>query len=214
MKKTIMAIGLAGLFASSGAIAKSGAYIGGSLGYGSIDTPPMNISSYTFSNYFEDDKGGTAWGIHTGYLFGESAFQYGAELGYSQYGKSKYTASTPVSSLNYKYTGYSFDLLAVTKYNFQSNFNLFAKAGVARATQELKVAQTANSDQKNTKHEILPKIAFGIGFNLTESWELNIEYSHLFGSDPDAISNGKTISQMNNEVASADTLTLGVNYKF
>ncbi len=200
-------------------MAKSGAYIGGNLGIGGMDTSSMNTSIYTSDswNVFSDDLHGFSWNIHTGYLFGESNFQYGAELGYSQYADNKYRAAKTSTSEweEFKYSGYNIDLLAVGKYNFNNGFNLFGKAGIARTTQKLKYSDDDGQNSKVTKHKVLPKIAMGVGYDLTENWEINAEYSHIFGSKPNAIgSDVDTLSQLNNKVASVNMLTLGVNYKF
>jgi outer membrane immunogenic protein len=228
MKKIFLSVGtLAALsclscsFAASGLIndnvAKSGAYLGIAGGIGGMDTAKFSSSQKAqFSSYSEKLRKGVAARVYGGYLWNIQQVEnlkLGAELGYNYYPNNEYKYTMSRIANKFTYKGYNVDLLGVAKYNFgETGFNVIGKAGGAYVYQKL--SETASGISKNTsKHKILPEIALGIGYDITQNFDVNLMYAHIFGDKPSIKLNAVNDSSMQ-RVASVNTLMLGVAYHF
>lgn len=222
MKKTVLAA--ASLFvisagASTLAFAEetsgvvAGPYIGISGGIGGMDTPKLSDYAKSASgNYSESLRSGVAGRAYAGYLFGDS-LKYGLEVGGAFYPNNKYSLGIVGSSMKWTYSGYNVDVLGVLRQSF-SNFNIFAKAGLAYTWQKLESQSVFPAGQTTSisTSKVLPEVAVGFGYDFTPNFGANLAYSHIFGNKPDSL---PSVNSSNlNRVASVNMLTLGLNYHF
>jgi outer membrane immunogenic protein len=209
MKKILVITTAATILASGAVIAKPGTYIGANLGIGGIQTKKMDTEG--LSNY-KFNINGLAGRVNAGHLFGQNSFNYGIEVGYAMYQSNKYTIGDTASFI---YKGYNIDILGVAQYNFNSNWNIFSKAGVAYVHQK-----TTTSEDKffnpytDSKNKFLPEVAIGGGYEFDNGLGLNLTFSHIFGNNPEQFNSVNMTRDNLNKVASVNMLTLGINYKF
>ncbi len=162
-----------------------------------MDTPSADSGS--------DSIGGLSGGINAGYLWGGDSIQYGIEAGYYMYPENKYE----LNGLQLNYEGKHGDLMGIGRYKFDSGWIVISKFGLAFVKQ----VTSGNSSVNYSKQQTLPKITLGVGYELTNNWELNTQLSHVFGSKPTAFPNPGT-SDDYNQVASIDMMALGISYNF
>jgi len=211
---------------------KGGIYVGGSLGYGGMDTPKKNmpLSDIAQSGSYKL-RHGVAYRIDGGYLFPvASHFLLGAELGYTGYPKNQYKLGLGHKIYSHlTYAGSMFDALLVAKYYIGTHFNMFGKAGAAYVSQKTswdlynnnKGEASSNSFVKKS-HKILPEVAVGLGYDFTPSLGVDVTYSHVFGKKPNFtntadIHTGPDTTGLQNDlsqVASVNTVLVGLTYKF
>lgn len=205
-KATTAAILISSTLMSNVALAKAGPYIGVNVGAGRMDT--VSIGHENAKYKLKEELGGLAAGLDIGYLWEQEKLEYGAEFGFDTYAENSYK----LDDQNSKYKGYNFDLLSVVKYKFNPQWSLFGKAGIAYVNQKT-TGDTKKNLNDNNK-EIKPKAAFGVGYNITENLEINAEYSHVFASTPNKLTDRNVTKDNYNEIASVDMLTIGTKYSF
>lgn len=192
-----------------------GAYIGGSIGIGGMNTPKLNAADHNLTSTSSKLRKGVAYRADLGYLFAVAPqLLLGGEFGYTGYPNNKYTGNNVNGyTENLKYKGHMFDLLGVAKYYFGCNFNVFGKAGAAYVYQKATITVSHRARTvpvfSESKNKILPELAAGIGYDFTPAIGANITYSHVFGSKPSF----QDLSTFNN-VASVNTVLAGLTYKF
>lgn len=183
---------------------KSGAYVGGGLGYSSFDinhfaTPGINKDTPFIFGHREYNSGGLSPEIHVGYLFDVAKdFLLGLELGYifipGSFEEVRHSGpfsweSSHIFKTNYK--GYHVPLfLGVGKYYFKNRYSLFTKFGGAYVSQSVSYSHTENYyGGTNTEsagastNKVLPVVGGGIGFRLNPNIEFTATYLHGFGDD-------------------------------
>ncbi len=183
---------------------------------------------------------------HIGYLFPVTQnFLLGAELGYNYLPENKYTfgiasafpGKDPKTALvngTIKYSQYSLDLLGVAKYYVTDEFNIFGKAGIAYVNQKVTQSFTNGNPGdpdllkrlpsiSSSEAKFLPKVAVGVGYNITQNVELTAQYSHTFGDKIHQIDEkGQLFDKKWNEqmlvnaskIPSNNEVLVGANYYF
>ena len=182
---------------------------------------------------------------HMGYLFPVTQnFLLGAELGYNYLPENKYTfgaagVTAPKTDLvngTIKYSQYSIDLLGVAKYYVTDEFNIFGKAGIAYVNQKVTQSFTEGNSGldvqdflktlpsiSSSEAKFLPKVAVGVGYNITQNVELTAQYSHTFGDKIHQIDEkGQLFDKKWNEqmlvnaskIPSNNEVLVGANYYF
>ncbi len=228
-----------------------GLYVGGGLGYASTTMPKKifadnnSLNAFFAANNQKNKFDNFAANAHIGYLFPVTQdFLLGAEFGYNYLPENKYTFDVvaPGSGLNpnpilangtIKYSQYSLDFLGVAKYYITDQLNVFGKAGISYVNQ--KVSQSFANDKalaaafklpsvSKEKGKVLPKVAVGLGYNITTNIELTAQYSHTFGSKISQIkkgsslvtgkNNGEQLLVNSSKIPSNNEVLVGVNYYF
>ncbi|MDD9175810.1 outer membrane beta-barrel protein [Aliivibrio sp. S2TY2] len=207
MNKIHLAALIFGLFSAS-SLANMTPYVGVNLGIGGIEAPDADIDGMNYSQ----ESGKFAWGLNSGVLFNtemNNKFQYGAEVSYSSYA----TNETKIENLKFDYDGYNIAALGVTKYNFNKKWSVFGKAGAAYTVQELS-SNASNFNKKESK--VLPKIALGGAYNVTDNMALNVSFEHVFGDDLAEFTNKANRYQLSDytNVGSVTTMYIGASYSF
>jgi len=232
MKKQIIlaaaisaALSVSAFAAPSNGPAKSGLYIGGNLGAGNIAVTQLK-SDKTGSDIPKASGGKLesdyhfVWGLFAGYQYAVTPnVALGAELGYNDngYSESNEFSKGGVSSKN-KYTSKDVELLAVGKYYINNQFNVFAKGGIARVT-ENSVEETMSIKTNKVSNDYIgyaPKVVVGVGYSPITNVDLTLEYDHIFGSDNANTLDDKdsTSDKFNTPkgVASVNAVKAGVTY--
>ncbi len=235
--KNLLALSIIGLTACSSSIALAdtsmnstndqsltgGMYIGGSLGYGGMYTPKFdNIKDATNLIALKNNRGGFTYRVDAGYLFPVlPQFLVGPEVGYMDYANNKTTYSfkdPDVYNDRYKYKGHTIDMLGVGKYYFAgTKFNMIGKVGAAIVSQKLDFNQDGDEpygpvSTKTTK--VLPELAVGVGYDVTQMLGVDVTYSHVFGKTPKTDNIDSNPLQPGQKVASINTILAGITYKF
>ena len=140
-------------------------------------------------------------------------YRYGVELGFFTYDDNTYSYGSPSGQLGItdgRYTGHHFDLLSFGRYYFNDNISFLVKGGLAYVTQEL---ATNGINYNGNQSKILPKVAFGIGYDFSPEWGADIIFSYVFGNKPTQFGQGGSKDDYN-RVASVNLLTIGCVYYF
>lgn len=185
VKVTLLAISM-GL---SSSVMANGFYVGGNVGY--------NKMAIDESRTYQENK--TVGGLQFGYLHTiQNNFSIGGEFGVDSLGKIN-----PGLSNDNEIDRSAMNLQVVGKYAI-SNANVFAKAGGTKQFGQLK-------NQRNEyiieDSKIAPIAGLGVGYSVTENFELTTEYSHVFGKKYNR--DNKT-----DKAITQDTVKIGVNYHF
>lgn len=243
----LVSLGMSSAALADGALAdnsaqgvQGGAYIGGGLGIGGMNTPKSYLPlGKGVANLKQSRKlrSGVTYRVDAGYLFPvTSHLLLGAEVGYTGYPQNKYNQDgdfwlkTKVHT-RLNYSGHMFDVLGVAKYYFGNHFNVFAKAGAADVYQKTSFNMYETGDKQQvvdsiafTKkvNKILPEAAVGVGYDFTPAIGVNVTYSHVFGTKPKFVlpNSGnkaaftKQIIGTAGKVASINTVMAGLTFKF
>ena len=168
----LVSLGMSSAALADGALAdnsaqgvQGGAYIGGGLGIGGMNTPKSYLPlGKGVANLKQSRKlrSGVTYRVDAGYLFPvTSHLLLGAEVGYTGYPQNKYNQDgdfwlkTKVHT-RLNYSGHMFDVLGVAKYYFGNHFNVFAKAGAADVYQKT----SFNMYETGDKQQVVDSIAF------------------------------------------------------
>lgn len=181
--KQILPISL--LLATTPLIAQSqplndGSYIGTKAGIAQIQTPDKNIPGATNASYKRRDF---SWGFNMGYNYftSHNAFAL-VELGYDNYGESRYRGTISSQPQTVKVEQYDLDMLFGLGVMADSGLAADIKAGVSRVTQNTKgiVNTTAflGTDENKTRYR--PKVEVDLGYAFNNNLEGLITYTHLF----------------------------------
>ncbi len=155
-------------------------YVSGEIGFFGVE-----VTSNTPFSYSEDNYLGAVGRIGLGNLWPvNDCLQVGLEAGgniFGSHGDSYFNGSMD-------YDRYSFDLLAVADQHITRRFNIFAKAGVAYAKDEVSFSDY-NFYQSTSSSGVVPKGVLGIGYDLTKRINVNLAYNKEFNANNvDAIS--------------------------
>jgi hypothetical protein len=133
------------------------AYVGGTVGYGSIDAGPTAGSA----------KWGFAWNVNAGYLWHKDAFAYGPELSYDNFPSVSYSGN--------KLSANTVNAMAVGQFAFNEKWSAVGKAGLAV------ISQTYNGSDST---RVNPAMYIGGTYMLDEHWNANGGYQYVSGSTP------------------------------
>jgi OOP family OmpA-OmpF porin len=211
MKKVLPTTALSlAIFAATPAFANEGWYAG--IGFGQAETSDwlsdddalgalgavgnsVGVVSFTGSISADSDDSDSAWKIFGGYQFNQ---YLGAELTYIDLGEN--TAESEAvgifdigfggfpGGIGVKFTGETQALIvdAVGRYDFNSRFGIFGKAGAYHARSELKATVTfsdpsGSSSGSDSIDDNNVGIHFGVGaqFNFTENVAVRAEWERL-----------------------------------
>lgn len=155
-----------------------GGYIFGQAGYG-FDSSTQTLDGGITRNGFAGRVGG---GYHVNKYFGlEAGFAYLPRLSSSQtvITSGGQSISGTVSSYNY-----AFDVMAMGTLPMTQQFFAFGGAGAAYVlthnTGTATVSGQTVSVRSDTKGYVRPKVAAGLGYNVTPKVALTVEYDHIF----------------------------------
>lgn len=196
LKKIILGVASASaLVLAMGANADSstgGFYAGAQAGYGYSDIETIQLPNIPV----ETNKGGFAGRVDAGYRINQ---YFGIEVGGSYLPHSNYKIAGATITLNQ----FAIDLMGMGYLPIHQQ--LFAYAGLGGAVVFQKavtkttingVTMTASSDYEN---KLLPKVAAGLGYNVTKNVALTAGYDRIFGVD---------------NYVSINEFTVGVQYTF
>lgn len=202
-----------GLIATASILANGQALVNLGLGFGGLKTPDSMIGQEGTTQSY--DIRGMAERGSLGYLFTilDSGFSYGAELGYNHYAKNTYTINGG-PDYNLSYQSYAIDALGIARYTI-NNFFLQAKGGAAYVNQSIDTNagyQAATGVASTTKTAIRPELGAGLGYNFTKHISADVDYSHIFGTQP-SISDTSTANSIT-QIAPINVLMLNLSYNF
>lgn len=134
----------------------SGFYVGGNLGYG----------HYNEKRVAKKYRGGFAFGADLGYQFNP---YFALEGGYLNYGNQQIVLGTDRRDADL----YALDFLAKGIYPINNQFDIFAKAGIARLDGFLSDATPAFLVSKTDK--IVAMLGLGAAYNINNQLAVNIQ---------------------------------------
>ena len=219
MKKISLGLLIASALVSSSAFAfEAGPYIGVDAGYGWSSKGNADASTKQLKIWDKDnrDNASAVGGVHLGYLFPVTDFlAIGPELGWTSFFEDSksatYKALGKDVSWNNRIDYYS--ALLVARVALTDSLSVYGKAGAAYVQNRLE--QTGDTTEANygsyNAHQWRPEAAVGVGFGLTDSLTMNVQYTHVFGKDGNEVYWNK---DQDNNVLRTDTLTLGLDYAF
>lgn len=179
-KKLVIAMAVAAVAASTSALAgvnKQGLYVGGSAGVSRADD----------GNFFKDEteaagkllgsyewkQGGFGWSAFAGWNFNRN---FAVEAGYMQFAKNNY--KTPNFDIDHKTSAW--DLVGKASLPIaESNWDVYAKAGVAYQTTKYSSA-AIQGDSKSDK-AFRPVAGVGAGYNFDNGFGVDLSWSRVFG---------------------------------
>lgn len=220
MKKISLGLLIASVLVSSSAFAfEAGPYIGVDAGYGWSSKGNADASTKQLKVWDKDnrDSASAVGGVHLGYLFPVTDFlAIGPELGWTSFfedtksGTFKKVGDKTVS-WNNRIDYYS--ALLVARVALTDSLSVYGKAGAAYVQNRLE--QTGNTsaavDNSYNANQWRPEAAVGVGFGLTDSLTMNVQYTHVFGKDGNEVYWNQ---DRDNNVLRTDTLALGLDYAF
>jgi opacity protein-like surface antigen len=222
IRKTLIALSTTALLATTGMAfaagnAPSGTIVQGDIGFTDLGTPSATMSATGTKHV-----GHSSWGLGFGYDWAvQPNWAVGIETGYRDLGNSEYTQNTG-NSLKTSQT--AFDLLLTTGYYFDSGFDVFAKAGMARVKQKITVngtvhvgsdgTLTASDSQSKTSVRPMGQIGFGYNWNFGPSqgdFGLQVAYSEIFGKSYGNWTNLYNDMKASKDAKVADSGTTSIN---
>ncbi|ASK79389.1 hypothetical protein CF386_10030 [Paraphotobacterium marinum] len=221
MKKISLGLLIASALVSSSAFAfEAGPYMGVEAGYGWTSKGNASASTKQLEIWKKDnrDSASAVGGVHLGYLFPVTDFlAIGPELGWTSFfedsksGTFSNSVGGKTVSWNNRIDYYS--ALLVARVALTDSLSVYGKAGAAYVQNRLEQTGTtpdANYSSYNA-HQWRPEAAVGVGFGLTDSLTMNVQYTHVFGKDGNEVYWNQ---DQDNNVLRTDTLTLGLDYAF
>jgi len=195
---------------------KSGFYAGIKAGYVRLDSLSKNETIGT-TNIYSPDNGRLGWGINVGYQHMlHQHFLAGLELGYHDngYSQSRARNTTTGATVTSRVESNDVNLLVVGKYIWNSGFDVFGKAGVARVNQRDHIYKgIAGPANPITRYR--PAVNVGVGYSFYERWNASLEYRHVFAKDQSSFNKAyKNGGRDFKDVASIDAVYLGISYLF
>ena len=206
MKKTLLGIalctGMAGV-----AYADPVPYIGGQVGYSFSDLPNVGITGIS-----KKDEDGFIGEINGGVLFPlTDNVLLGPEVGIGMFGYEPKYKDNFGDSLKFT-NDYYIPIVARAQFLINDDFYLFAKAGIAYVSGEVKGKSFDGDSIKQDQDDWKFTGSLGAGFNLTEQLSLEASYTYIDGD-----SSLRDIVQDANDgnlVLETNNIFVGVNYKF
>ncbi|MDO8954467.1 MAG: hypothetical protein Q7V63_06440 [Gammaproteobacteria bacterium] len=202
--------------------AQSGYFINVNGGYSGLLTPraPTNYGA-TPAETGTYKVTGSTWSVTGGYQWALDSFStVGLELGYSKDGQSKYTGSGSANDTgSLKLTDNSIDLLATFDTMWASGFNVFLKGGIARQSQKadldgpLIINGVVRPSDSFTEHAFAPIAEFGLGYMITNNWNIYTSVRGIFGDAPNTWADSTSGNDYNSPAA-AYQFRLGMSYLF
>ena len=191
MKKTAIAVAIAGLFAMTAAQAApqdNTWYAGGKLGWSNFSVGSSDVSSL-LTDYNVDDHDGVGAGVFAGYQLNS---WFGIEGGYDYLDKMTYQSSLGDGEVKSQ----GVQLAAKLSYDLGSGADIYGKLGGFSYKSE---------NGSDSSSGVAPLLAFGTEYAITRDWAARFEYQWVskigdqdeIGFEPD---NG--------------LLSLGVSYRF
>ncbi len=174
---TATLVGLVSLFIATSASAdiNVGPYLGGSLGWGTIDAPTID------GIHNENTNGGVA-----GRVFGGLSFtpNLALEAGYTKFMDVNYSASSNIASFNAKIQSYAVDMVGKVTIPLDYNFSLFGKVGGAYLNEAASATVTNHSNgltvsDKEAEGKILPTFGAGLGYNINKNVTADISWMRI-----------------------------------
>lgn len=198
-KKHILPIALAGLaslWIAEANAAVSGLYVGGQLGWGTLN---QNIPTFQDSGLAGRVFGGRNltknFGLEVGYIkFHDSTFE---EWGYSNYSGYLYTPDV-------KITASAVDLVGKLTLPMQHGLSVFGKLGVAYLEESLKIKGLWSSLSMHADN-FYPTFGLGMGCELARNVIADFSWSRI--QHTGSYSSGKSLN-------STDFVGLGLSYNF
>jgi opacity protein-like surface antigen len=194
-------------------VSTNSVYISGDAGLGVLYTPDLNMNIEFPLEGYSYKNGSFAGGVNLGFnhAFNPNVLA-GAEFGWNYNGQSKYEFDF---AHNYSTTNtissYDLHLLATATYLFNNGFNVFGKAGVARVYQTGKgttnIPDTEALDISETSYQ--PMLAAGLGYQI-KMVNIFVQYSHIFGKDPNDVNDLFDNNGDFNGTVAADTIKAGL----
>lgn len=128
------------------------------------------------------DNWGLAGRLAAGYLWSSDAWRFGVEAGALIHDFNTYSTKDDDGTKDKVNTsGYLIDLLAVGKYYFNDQWNIFGKAGAAYVQQKLTVKENGVKKGTFKAHNIRPEIQAGIGYDVNQNLGFSLTYLYAYG---------------------------------
>jgi OOP family OmpA-OmpF porin len=206
-KKNVALVALssiAGLFIASNAsaaVSAPGAYVGGGIGWGTINQPGFNDA---YDNKTTDN--GVAGRVYVGVDLNQ---YLGAELGFTKFSdmdtSGVFASSIGPLDASGKIQTYAFDAVAKGTLPLQNGFNLFGKLGVAYLNEKASVSITDvfgdSASDTSVIHAYLPTFGAGISYDINKNVAADVSWMR--------------IQKVNDtDLKSTDTVMFGVSYHF
>lgn len=174
--------------------AKPGAYVGGGLGYSSLEN---------FTDATRKTRGGVGGQVFAGYNFNKNL---GLELGYRKYANTTYN----IDGFNNFTSDYNMhDIRLVGKaylpLNDTSPFNLYALLGVAEVYGTGNLKFDSDKLRSDSSNALVATAGVGASYDISSHVTAGIEYSH---------SNGKSGNDNNIGIPASNLTTLNIAYNF
>ncbi len=181
-----------------------GMSIGAGIGYGSMSiskmdntvisnvtgidpSSPGDITGISYSNKI----GGLSWRSQLGYLFGIGDFAVGLMVGFGA-NQSSLSVATYSRGKTHFYFGFQdrqsnyYDFLAIGKYYFPNNFNIYFKLGPAVVHQKYQFLELQNGVDnilwQTTRYQTLLEVALGFGYEFGSGLNVGVTGSYIAGA--------------------------------
>ncbi len=209
-------------------VAQAGQFsIEAQTGYGGISTPtvsaippntsdaPSQTATQASSNVTNNNQYGFSWRTALAYLWDNQQMRYGIEAGYNGYPNDSYSSytivdDTTVVDQRINYQSYLVDILAVGKYYWAPQWNLYGKIGAALTDQTF--TETLNNNVAIKTHfGTLPETELGIGYDVLPYLGLDLSLRYALGDNPNLTSVTTQNYTLNNPTSIPAVLILANN---
>ena len=203
-------------------VAQAGIYAGAGFGYGRAKLEQSAVG-------VDLNKGDYAGGIFAGYLWSTGKFDYGAVLEANMLDKSTYTRTSERYTVRSSNVGL-YGTVQIFPCRGKSNaagFYISGKIGPVLVHQKTTRDVLDSSDPLinsfkdigESRDVIKLGAGAGVGYVFSQHWQLGVDYTHVFGSDPNPplASAPPTVQASKedfNKIASTDTVLVQLAYRF
>lgn len=178
-------------------------YFASESGWSSMASGHVSPYQLTYKKYF-------GYRASIGYLFPiQTKFSIGPEISYGYYGLISYKNPSNLV-VYYESTGWS--ILANLKHATTNYINLFLKAGITDVFQHYDISGPGVTRGGFYQQKLSPTIIVASSYNMTQHAALSLSYTHIFGNSSPLTSSSQLTFTDINQIASVNTVMLGVIY--
>jgi OmpA-OmpF porin, OOP family len=193
---------IAGFFIATSANATvDGVYLGGQIGWGSINDSGFNDA---YDN--QSTNSGVAGRVFGGYQFNQYT---GLELGFTKFSNMNTSGIYTFSGYNFSTSGtiktYATDVVAKLNLPLSNGFNIFGKLGVAYLNEQWSISSSNASigsvNASGTEDGFLPTFGLGLGYDVNQNISADVSWMRI-----------QQVGSVN--LDSTDTVMVGLSYHF
>lgn len=201
---TASVLGISALGMMAANAATPGIYVTGAVGLAHTGNKFKSLPDVTVSKDKKSIRDNLTGRLAIGYQFSPN---WAAELGYTQFSKQKSNLTTIASTHSLiTLSQHAFDIDGKAIYPLTDKFNVYAKAGMAYLTNNVKGKGTDTYKSKPvsamfSKHNWAPEAGLGFTYDITSNVFIDTAYTHI-----------QPIGK--NKLSNIDFATVGIGYSF